>query len=96
MASLCKMLLCRKLKRKSLITPCKYILCWRRNVDDIFAVIPKDGKEILLNHINSINENIWFTIENEVNQEIPFLDMKIMRQFDGSTKFTIHRKNRYT
>ena len=37
-----------------------------------------------------------FTIENEVNQEIPFLDMKIMRQLDGSTKFTIHRKDSYT
>ena len=34
------------------------ILFWRRYVDDIFAVIPEDGKQTLLNHINSINENI--------------------------------------
>ena len=34
------------------------IKIWKRYVDDVFAVIPKDKTDILLTHANSIHPNI--------------------------------------
>ena len=34
------------------------IKIWKRYVDDVFAVIPKDKTEILLTQANSIHPNI--------------------------------------
>ena len=34
------------------------IKIWKRYVDDVFAVIPKDKTDILLNQANSVHPNI--------------------------------------
>ena len=34
------------------------IKIWKRYVDDVFAVIPKDKTDILLNKANSVHPNI--------------------------------------
>ena len=48
---------------------------WKRYVDDIFSIIPKGKRDILLNYLNSIDPHIKFTVE-QPNAEgaIPFLD----------------------
>ena len=48
---------------------------WKRYVDDIFSIIPKGKRNILLNYLNSIDPHIKFTVE-QPNMEgaIPFLD----------------------
>ena len=48
---------------------------WKRYVDDIFSIIPKGERDILLNYLNSIDPHIKFTVE-QPNTEgaIPFLD----------------------
>ena len=40
-------------------SPCQ-IKLWRRYVDDIIAVVPKDSYLVLFNYINSINNSIQF------------------------------------
>ena len=48
---------------------------WKRYVDDVFSIIPKGNRVILLRYLNSIDPHIKFTIE-QPNAEggIPFLD----------------------
>ena len=45
-----------------------------------------------LNHANSIHQNIQFTLEMEKNGQIPFLDILIQREIDGSLSSSAYRK----
>ena len=47
-------------------------------------------------HINSIDHNIQFTTEPELNNKLPFLDLCINVREDGGTKITIYRKPTHT
>jgi hypothetical protein len=49
------------------------LVVWKRYIDDIFFVTNSSSEE-LLQVANSINSQIQFTLENPVNNEIPFLD----------------------
>ena len=46
----------------------------------------------LLCYINSINNNIQFTVEKEVDNTLPFLDINICKQSNGSLAFKVFRK----
>lgn len=50
-----------------------------RYVDDIIMTYRSDGIETLLNTFNAYNNNIQFTYETELNNEISFLDVKIIK-----------------
>ncbi|CAF1119945.1 unnamed protein product, partial [Didymodactylos carnosus] len=69
----------------------------KRYVDDMFFMI--DGKhddiEKLLEWFNQLHYKIKFTCENEKNYELPFLDVKIIRQ---RTRYetTIYKKPTHT
>ena len=48
---------------------------WLRYVDDVMTIVKKGTHHSLLNHLNSIDPNIKFTIEPPNDQgAIPFLD----------------------
>ena len=48
---------------------------WFRYVDDVLTIVKKGTRDSLLNHLNSIDPNIKFTIEPPNDQgAIPFLD----------------------
>ena len=48
---------------------------WLRYVDDVLTIVKKGTSDSLLNHLNSIDPNIKFTIEPPNKQgAIPFLD----------------------
>ena len=51
------------------------IMEWKRYVDDVFSIIPKGKRDILLNYLNSIDPHIKFTVEQpNAEGSIPFLD----------------------
>ena len=75
--------------------PCN-IFCWKRYVDDCFAIIPTDCVERFLPYNNSINRNLQFTNEIEDNGTLCYLDIKILRQEAGTFKFAIYRKTSNT
>ncbi|XP_072395107.1 uncharacterized protein [Diabrotica undecimpunctata] len=63
---------------------------WLRYVDDTF-IIWTHGEEKLntfLNHINTIHPKIQFTMELEKDQQLPFLDVLIIKKTDGTLGYT--------
>ena len=46
---------------------------WKRYVDDIFSIIPKGERDILLKYLNSIDSHIKFTVEQPNVQKGPYL-----------------------
>ncbi|XP_062713448.1 uncharacterized protein LOC134290344 [Aedes albopictus] len=63
--------------------PPEYI---RKYVDDLFLVIHKDQVDRVLALFNAQNEQIKFTSETEENRKLPFLDLLVIRQEDGTVK----------
>jgi hypothetical protein len=70
-------------------TECKL---WKRFVDDVLAILRKQSYDRILKMINSIEPAIQFTVEVEKDSMLPFLDLKIMKNEDGSLKFNVYRK----
>ena len=69
---------------------------WMRYVDDTFVVIKKDFAQEFTDHINSLNPNIKFTNDPEVDGKLPFLDTLVKRQADWSVKISVYRKPTHT
>lgn len=64
------------------ITVCK------KYVDDIFLVLPEDKIDAVLKIFNGAERRIQFTLENERNEELPFLDMVVIRDTTSNTFLT--------
>lgn len=65
---------------------------WFRYVDDIFAVIKKTQLRRFLKKLNEYHPNIKFTIEEEQNGKLPFLDVLVLRNEDNVVEFDVYRK----
>lgn len=53
-------------------------------VDDSLFAIPSEKTSEFVQSFNNFNEKIQFTSELEVNQRLPFLDIEVIRNNDGS------------
>ena len=72
-------------------------LFYRRYLDDTFAVFPNEiCADRFFNFINSLHNNVKFTIEKEQNCTLPFLDTNVNRESDGSFQTSIYRKSTHT
>ena len=70
---------------------------WRRFVDDTFTIIYAAHKESFLEHLNSIDDHIQFTSEDSrPDSSMPFLDILIIPNQDGSLSTTVYRKPTHT
>ncbi|BHF70394.1 hypothetical protein SprV_0301344400 [Sparganum proliferum] len=65
---------------------------WARYVDDTFVVIKRNEVKAFKALLNSIFPDIQFTMEEEVNNQLPFLDVQITRLTDGKIRTTVYRK----
>ena len=66
---------------------------WLRYVDDTWVTQREENKQSFLQHINSGDPTIKFTVEN--NKEdgaIPFLDTIVKPEADGKLSITVNRK----
>ena len=70
---------------------------WKRFVDDTFTIIKKNNRDSFLQHLNSINPKIKFTCE-EIREDgsMPFLDILVTPEEDGSLKTSVFRKTTHT
>ena len=72
-------------------------ILWKRFVDDTITVIKKNNRDSFLQHLNSIHSKIKFTCE-EVREDgsMPFLDILVTPEKDGSLKTSVFRKTAHT
>ena len=65
---------------------------WKRYVDDTFCIVKEGSVDEYLDHHNSVCPPIQFTVEQEKEGVLPFLDTCIYRKEDGSLDITVYRK----
>ena len=66
-------------------------------VDDTFVIHKEVNKQGFLQHINSVDPAIRFTVEdNKEDGSIPFLDTIVKPEVDGSLSITVYRKPTHT
>ena len=85
-----------KLEERALKTFSQPPSVWYRFVDDIFSIVKRKAREDLLNHLNSQNRSIHFTMEVEECEALPFMDVTVKRVADKQLKTTVYRKQTHT
>ena len=72
-------------------------MLWHWYVDGTFVIQKEENKQNFLQHINSVDLAIQFTVEN--NKEdgaIPFLDTIVKPENDSKLSITVYRKPTHT
>ena len=66
-------------------------------MDDVFAVFqgPKEGILHFLEYLNSLRASIQFTVEIELEECLPFLDVSV-KKLNNSLSFAVYRKPTHT
>ncbi|BHF80590.1 hypothetical protein SprV_0702371800 [Sparganum proliferum] len=65
---------------------------WARYVDDTFVVIKRDQVLTFKERLNSVFPDIQFTMEEEENNQLAFLDVLVCRKDCGGLKTKVFRK----
>ena len=74
--------------------PPKY---WYRFVDAMWVIQQQAHKQLFLDHINSIDPNIKFTVKgNQEDGAIPFLDTFVKPEADNSLSIRVYHKPTHT
>ena len=69
----------------------------KRYVDDTFTILESSHRRAFLDHINSIDQHIQFTCEEQREDgSLPFLDVLVLPKEDGSLNSTVFRKATHT
>lgn len=70
---------------------------YRRYVDDIFMLTRDECQtRNVLNSLNSLHPSMRFTLEEECDSSLAFLDVKLRRRFDGTLQRAVFRKSTWT
>nr|VZH95098.1 unnamed protein product [Spirometra erinaceieuropaei] len=59
---------------------------WARYVDDTFVVIKRNDVQDFKFLLNSISPDVQFTMEEEDNNQLPFLDVNVTRMANGGSE----------
>ena len=62
-----------------------------RFVDDVYSIFKRMHLENFFHHINNLHQNIKFTMEEERNGELGFLDT-LLKQKNGEISVLVYRK----
>nr|VZI44706.1 unnamed protein product [Spirometra erinaceieuropaei] len=65
---------------------------WARYVDDTFVVIERDQVLTFKEQLNAVFPDIQFTMEEEENNQLAFLDVLVCRKHCGGLKTKVFRK----
>ena len=67
---------------------------WKNDVDNTLTALPADAIGRFHNHLN--RPHIQFTVEVESNNSLPFLDVLLTHESDGSITTSVYRKPTHT
>ena len=68
---------------------------WEQFVEDVFSTLKCMHLESFFHHINNLHQNIKFTMEEESNGELVFLDT-LLKQNNGEIFVLVYRKPTHT
>ena len=68
---------------------------WERFVNDVYSILKRTHLENFFHHINNLHQNIKFTMEEESNGELAFLDTLLKRN-NGEISVMVYRKATHT
>ena len=68
---------------------------WEQFVDDVYSNLKRTHLENFFHHINSLHQNIKFTMEEESNGELSFLDTLLKRN-NGEISLLVYREPTHT
>ena len=68
---------------------------WKRFVDDVYSILKRTHLENFFHHINNLHQNIKFTMEEESNGELAFLDT-LLKRINGEISVLVYRKLTHT
>ena len=68
---------------------------WEQFVDDVYSILKRTHLENFFHHINNLHQNIKFTMEEESNGELAFLDTLLKRN-NGEISVLVYRKPTHT
>ena len=89
-------LVMEEIEKKALSTFDIKLPFWKGCVDEACIVVPADRKEDLLSHLNQIENSINFTVEEEHEGCLAFLDVLIKHQENGDISTSVYHKNTHT
>ena len=69
---------------------------YERFVDDTFSILKRNQLQPFHDHLNSIHPKIQFTVEEESEKKLPFLDTLLRRNDDGTISVLVYRKPTHT
>ena len=70
---------------------------YRKYVDDTFLIFDnRTDVNLFFIYMNKCHSNIKFTMESEINNTLPYLDILITRHSDGKLTTKVYRKPTYT
>ena len=70
---------------------------WKRYVDDVINIVKKDKVDTPLNHLNSVDPHIKFTMEPPANDgSFPFQDIKCSANPESTISTSVFRKPTHT
>ena len=68
------------------------LLFWKRFVDDVISAVSRNEIDILLQHLNSIEPSIQFTVECEMDGHLAFVDLNVHRTVEGKLETDVYHK----
>ena len=83
--------LCMKLE--SIALPKFNHKLWVRYVDDVFTIVKKTDITTIHETLDSVFKGIPFTVEEEKNHLLPFLDVAVRRTQNGQMEINSHRSD---
>ena len=83
-------------KLENVVLPISKPRFWTRYVDDTFVIVRRDQRDQLQISLNSVFPEIQFTMEEEKDGHLPFLDVLVSRNADGTLETTVFRKQTHT
>ena len=84
------------LERRALATFHTPLCLWRTYVDDTCTTLPYNLVGPFHEYLNSIDPHIQFNVERESGVQLPFLDVLLTMEEDGTISTEVYRKPTHT